>query len=273
MSTDTPILISATNLSLAWARAFLRVAELGHRSLKPMLITVGGFKAPLPPEHDGIRTALDARLLALDKNSIDVTAMTIFPYKPWIRRQMPNHSAFRAFCIDRFLPRLKRLNAANQKGTYFERMMAYTGHRRDGIHSVDQLEFVIGLLGGNRRSRESALQIGCFDPAKDHTGQAVRGFPCLQQVGISYGDDETIAVNAFYPTQYIFDRAYGNYLGLCQLGHYLARETGLTFARLNCFVGKPELGKVNKRDMRSLATLCASAINEASTAIISGSDV
>ena len=108
-----------------------------------------------------------------------------------------------------------------------------------------------------------SLQISCFDPAKDHTGQPVRGFPCLQQISISYDDDGGLAVNAFYLMQYIFDRAYGNYLGLCHLGEFLAHETDLRFSRMTCFIGKPELGDVPKRDLAALVEIASDAVKAA----------
>ena len=138
-----------------------------------------------------------------------------------------------------------------------------SGTRRDGVRVVNQLQFVIDLLKKGRRPRESALQITCFDPAKDHTGQPVRGFPCLQQVSISYDDSGRLAVNAFYPMQYVFDRAYGNYLGLCHLGQFLAHQTQFRFSRLTCFIGKPELGDVSKRDMGALVDAAKDAIKVA----------
>jgi hypothetical protein len=259
MSTNVPAVIERTNLSLAWADAFVAAAETRHRDLRPLVITVGGFTSPLPPENPSIRQAVDDHLAKLGMNSVDISGMMIFPYKPWVRRSMPNCNDFTKFCLSRLLPRLKKLDNRNQKGTYFERMMDYTGTRRAGLRTVNQLEFIINLMRKPRRQRESALQIACFDPAKDHTGQPVRGFPCLQQVGISYDDNGKFAVNAYYPTQYIFDRAYGNYLGLCHLGHFLAKETSLKFARLTCFIGKPELGEVPKRDLKSLIDLAKEA--------------
>jgi hypothetical protein len=42
-------------------------------------------------------------------------------------------------------------------------------------------------------------------------------------------------------------------LGLCHLGSYIAHQTGLRFARLNCYIGEPHLGDVNKRDVADLA--------------------
>jgi hypothetical protein len=97
------------------------------------------------------------------------------------------------------------------------------------------------------------LQAACFDPVKDHTGQKLRGFPCLQQVSLSYDDEGGLAVEAYYPTQYIFDRGYGNYLGLARLGRFMAHEMGLCLMRLNCFVAHPELGgDVTKEELRPL---------------------
>ena len=257
MSTEAPIIIDDSNLSLAWARALAVAMQPGRRNLKPLVVTIGGFASELPPEVNSIRSALDERLVALDKNPCDVSALTIFPYKAWVRRQKPSCSAFSEFCVNRLLPRLRKRDSRNQYGTYFGRMMSYSGSNRNGDRTVNQLEFIINLLNGDRRPRESALQIACFDPAKDHTGQPVRGFPCLQQVSVSYDDDRRLAISALYPMQYIFDRAYGNYLGLCQLGHFLAHETNHRFSRLTCFIGKPELGDVSKSSLTRLAEAIA----------------
>lgn len=74
--------------------------------------------------------------------------------------------------------------------------MASTGLTREGRRDVNQLQHVVGLLRRKPRPRKSALQLACFDPAKDHTGQPVRGFPCLQQVSVAYDDAGRLAVNA-----------------------------------------------------------------------------
>jgi thymidylate synthase len=34
---------------------------------------------------------------------------------------------------------------------------------------------------------------------------------------------------------------------------YIAHQTGLQFARLNCYIGDPHIGDVNKRDLADLA--------------------
>jgi hypothetical protein len=68
-------------------------------------------------------------------------------------------------------------------------------------------------------------------------------------------DNKQFAISAYYPTQHIFDRGYGNYLGLCQLGAVIAHETGLKFARFNCYVGRPEFGNVSKGAIDQLVSI------------------
>ncbi len=81
------------------------------------------------------------------------------------------------------------------------------------------------------------LQAATFDPRVDHTKAALRGFPCLQQVSFAVQKDKTIAVNGFYAFQYIGKRAYGNYLGLCRLGHFVAHELNTKISRMTCYSG------------------------------------
>ena len=50
----------------------------------------------------------------------------------------------------------------------------------------------------------------------------------------------------------IAHRAYGNYLGLCHLGHFMAHELGLELVRVNCFIARPELGDITKSVLRRI---------------------
>jgi hypothetical protein len=53
-------------------------------------------------------------------------------------------------------------------------------------------------------------------------------------------------LNAFYATQQIVHKGYGNYLGLCRLGAFMAHEMGRRFVRLNVFVGVAKMDKIRK---------------------------
>ena len=107
----------------------------------------------------------------------------------------------------------------------------------------NQLEFIITHC--QKRKRRAMLQAAVFDPVRDQTGSALQGFPCLQQ--ISFVPDfrhSTLSLNAFYATQQLFVKAYGNWLGLCRLGDFVSGQTDLRFATLNCFAG------IQKMDQR-----------------------
>ncbi len=252
MSTKAPELIADTNLSFAWGRAFLRL--MNDATLPPFMISISEFTDNVPRENDGIRNMLDRTLAEHNKYSSDVSAMTIFPYKHWLRSGKTSRHDLYAWYL-KYLPRLKARDINNRYGTYFERMIAFQGSKKKNrsleFHTKNQLEQIISDWNKPRlqpkRPRQSALQAACLDPAKDLTGQSVRGFPCLQQVSFNYDDESGLAVNAYYPSQYIFDRAYGNYLGLSQLGHFMAHEMGLKMVRLNCFVARPELGDISSK--------------------------
>jgi thymidylate synthase len=157
---------------------------------------------------------------------------------------------------------MRAQNAKNTYGTYFERLVAFRGSVRKNDEyqhkTTNQLDHLIQIwkkreaLGA--RPRHSALVMSCFDPTKDHTGQQLRGFPCLTQVSFGYDDNGGLSLTAFYPTQYLFDRAYGNYLGLANLGNFVAEQMGLTLVQLNFFIGRPEIGSVSKEQLRELAS-------------------
>lgn len=265
MNHTAPVLIESSCISHGWGEVFLHTFDCTKRSLKPIVLSIVGLSNQPPAEDIAIRRVMDAALDATGKNTVRVSGMMIFPFDMWDRRGRPACDEFSKFCLEQVVPRLKSLDPRNRYGTYFERMMGFTGTKNGRIHIVNQLEFVIGLLNRQRRSRFSALQITCFDPAKDHTGQAVRGFPCLQQVSVSEDENGRLAVNAYYPSQYIFDRAYGNYVGLCHLGQFLAHETDREFAQLNCYIGQPTLGSVPKRDLQNLAGVVRTRIQDQSS--------
>lgn len=239
---SSPLLIDSSNLSLAWGQALLRVLESPIGQCRPLVVSIGDFQGDLPPEDDAIRTETDRLLEAEGCNSCDVSAMVIFPYKLWLRRKQLSSEEFCRVCVTEYYPRLAALNRLNRHGTYFLRMMDYKSVKNGSIESVDQVSQLVERLNNKKRFRATGLQMTCFNPATDHNRQPRLGFPCLQHVGITHEGDDGIAVTGFYPSQHIFDRAYGNYLGLAHLGHFLAHHSGHSLARVTCIATRPLLG-------------------------------
>jgi thymidylate synthase len=240
--TKDSLYIQKTDLSHAWAQAFLAAAAPGGREILPLVVTVTGFTDNQPTETSSIRQALDQALLNNNRFLCETVASTIFPQSLW------NPSVGKEQLFQRYkdlLPELKKLEVSSRYGLYFERLIAF------GPKKVNQLDHIIRTYqhGNHRRS---ALQASVFDPSVDHTNQRQRGFPCMQQVAFAPTGNGEMAVTAFYAVQYLFEKAYGNYLGLCHLGHFIAQELGLRLTRMTCIAGTAELGHVNKGDIQGL---------------------
>ena len=126
----------------------------------------------------------------------------------------------------------------------------------------NQLKFIIDCCNEAKARgthfRQSGLQMPIFDPSRDHTRSPQKNFPCLQQIGLHFMEDGGLGLSAYYPTQTIVQRAYGNYLGLCQLGVFIANQIGTEFREFVCFVGSPRMGGLSKSKLRSIETLANS---------------
>ena len=133
---------------------------------------------------------------------------------------------------------------ANGRGLYFERMTMFG--RGGRATAINWSGFCLSTI----RARACAIRCSKRRSSIQHatTSQnAQLGFPCLQHVSFE-PTAAGLVINAFYATQYIFDKAYGNYLGLAQLGAFMAHEMGMPLARLNVMVGVAKLDGISKSD-------------------------
>lgn len=231
------------NLSVAWAKAFLTSVKPGVMEISPLTIIVTGLVDNNPLEVPEIRYSLDVALADCNLFSVHTTANTIFPSSLW------NPQMEAEVLYDRYykvLPSLKKIQPHNRYGLYFERLTSYGENKRN------QLKYIIETYqSGNHR--KSALQASTFDPLRDQTNQRQRGFPCLQQVAfIPSKDTNELSVYGFYATQYLFDRAYGNLIGLARLGRFVAHELGLRLTKVGCTAAVAKYGDLSKRQMQTL---------------------
>lgn len=227
------------NLSVAWAKALL-TAISPRRDLIPLIIRVGEFKNGEPREDTTIRELLDKTLKKSGRQSCHTVANTIFPQYFWNRKKN------RKILYQRYknvLPRLKKIEPRNCRGLYFERLIKFDPDQDCNIDDdkSNQLEHIIQTYL-EKTHRRTVLQAAIFDPRRDHTTGPYLKFPCLQHVTFVPCGDNGMAVNGFYAMQYLFERAYGNYLGLCRLGNFVAHELGLELIQMNCMIG---IGKVD----------------------------
>ena len=238
-----PLVIDDSNLSRAWARLLLRVINGAGTEVAPLILSLSGFADDGTISQDpALRGALDRLLRSKGRLVVDDVAFTIFPQRLW---EMSRGDRNRLFSLYRAtFPRWQAMNRkANGRGLYFERMVMYGRGPCDG----NQLEWILSQFNARTGVRRSMLQATTFDPGRDHVATAQLGFPCLQQISFE-PTSAGLVVNAFYATQQIFDKAYGNYLGLAQLGVFMAHEMGMPLTRLNVMVGVAKLERITKSD-------------------------
>lgn len=248
---------SSRNLSLAWAETFLHLMEPGITELTPKIVTVTDFFNQDAIEHTELRQYLDNQLKANKHHTCEEVAGTIFPASLW-NPAAQNDDRLLYERYDKIWHRIKKRDSENKLGVYFRRMTAYQP-KNSTDKPINQLEHIIEAFNSGTH-RRSALQAAIFDPTRDHSKSPLQGFPCLQQVGFAKVGKDGLAVTGFYPMQYVFERAYGNYLGLCRLGKFMAAQMGLRMVRMTCVAGVAMLGET-KSDLRQISSDVKAIIN------------
>jgi hypothetical protein len=231
--------VTAPSVSSAWKQVLsLSLQQRGHE-LCPLTVevTCGG-----EPDDPKFRHQLNRILASSGKASVETVARTIFPIGLW------NPQESRSRLYDRYYAILRKLHKypANARGLYFERLIKYPLEKHTKTFS-NQLEFIISTYTSKRNHRRSALQASLYNPFVDASNSPRLGFPCLHQLAFIPSDNEQLTIAAFYPLHYIFERAYGNYLGLIYLGRFMAKEMGLELARLVCVASIAKLEAVPQR--------------------------
>jgi len=239
---------TTSNLSIAWAQAFVRVMQSGVRELSPLVVTVTDIDNEVPHESEEIRRILDGYLRRVGLQACDTVANTIFPQSLW-NPHITNNADMLFTRFARAWIRIRRC-PANYRGSYFHRLTAYCPRGVD--QPINQLEHIINTYrAGNHR--RSALVATIFDATRDHNHCRQLGFPCLHQVAFTPFGDRGLAVAGFYAMQYLLDRAYGNYLGLCRLGRFVAHQMGRRLQKVVCIASVAQRGTGTKSEHAPLA--------------------
>jgi len=268
--TDSSGNIDGKNVGEAWSQLFLQSMRPGSKTLGPTMVrirnteTEGMFGA-----DPSLQQEIDTLLKTRKNPTVRETAGIIFPYTMWKVHQW-GIDELTAWYLRDFMPRIRAVAKSHLRQTYFERMVNYSDEiaekRSEGNN---QLKFLIEACKGADHKlhhfRQSGLQVSFFDPKRDHTRSAQKNFPCLQQAGFYFCSDGSLGLSAYYPTQLIVERAYGNYLGLCQLGVFMAAQLGIPFQEFVCFIGSPRIGDEFTKDaLKRLEQAARKCVEEAS---------
>lgn len=236
------MIIEGSSVAECWLKCLQQMVKAKVNEISPAVIKINISEA-LPSYHFDLVNELDVFLKKVGQPSIETTANTIFP------KNLSRGCASVYERFDKIWKYVKR-DPKNHNGHYFRRFMAYG--EKSGGESINQLKHIVETYNGVEGIRKpvhrrSALIAMTFDPLLDHTAQPQRGFPCLQQVCFVPHPDRSMSVNAIYAMQYLADRAFGNYIGLIELGQFMAKQMKLELKELQCIASVLALGtKMNK---------------------------
>jgi hypothetical protein len=209
-------LVREMTVDTAWVAALERLHAL-HGKCFDLVVDIA------KPDQGIVRgqllNRLDASLRAHAWQSVETVANTIFP-SALAATASDRDVLYRRY--QRLLPVLHRIRA-NNKGTYFERLIAYP--LQPEATRANQLDLLVHDLQTQLRSsrRAHAYELQIFAPGKD---RLPRGFPCLSSLSVHL-DGDALRLAATYRNQFYIQKALGNFLGLSRLQAWVAREVGL----------------------------------------------
>lgn len=253
--------VHAPDISRAWIDAVRAVDAVPDRRA---LHTVVAIEDPTA-ENNAIRAEADRLLEQLKYPPIETVANTIFPQQLAATSRDHNELVRRYRAI---YPELRRRWHANAAGTYFGRLVAYPD--APGADLYDQLGEIIRKLEREhaRNNAKTALyeaslcEVGVpedAEPTDDVEGAnamiyapgrdklPVGNFPCLSHCSFQLDRGGRLHSLAQYRSQYLVQRAYGNYLGLGRLLAYLCEQTGLQVGTLTVVAGYAQIEKGTSR--------------------------
>lgn len=241
----TAIHVNAESVSDAWREAMRALfATSGRRAIHTVV------RVTDPVAHtDATWADLDGWLTRHELYSIDTVANTIFP------RHIAATSRSHAELVHRYrrmYPTLRERLPANRNGTYFGRLVAYPSANGE----FDQLGAVINRIHQERkggRAKQARYEAAFAHPTDltDDTAAAViympgtdnnaMAFPCLSHCSFQIDRDGQVHLLAHYRSQYMVQRAYGNYVGLGRLLAYVAEQSGLRTGHLTVVAGLAQI--------------------------------
>ena len=224
--------VKSISISDAWREAIAIATRSPKREVISLVVNIECNDSIWPEEDLEVRGALNQDLASRGLSSVETVARTIFPSGLW------NPKLPRQLLYDRFFRILPKLRGCrkNRNGHYFERLIGFP-QCRNSAKRFNQLEHIIQTYSRGNHQR-SALQATLVNPFVDAKHSRQLGFPCLHQVAFLPNPRmRSLRVVAYYPTHYLFERAYGNYLGLLNLGRFMATEMNFSLEGLTCIAG------------------------------------
>jgi hypothetical protein len=233
------VFISEKDVSSAWVAALDALVARGGDAVN-LTVAIADPTA----EHEGVRNALDgfiAERRRTKRNSVQLVstvANTLFPVAWYRPERLGPDAAEHLYELERVSRPVSRRR--NKRGTYFGRMVAWPG-KNEEFNQLDQAIHRLRTARERRHQRGHDYEVGLTTPADEiavpvfvpGTDRYTQGFPCLSHLSFSllHGVVNLLAV---YRSHDFISRAYGNYLGLGRVLHFVAQESGWPAGELTC---------------------------------------
>lgn len=233
--------VVGANVSEAWLRASNYLDFNGGHSYNLVVQVMNPID-----EDAAIRNGVDQILRIKRHSAIETVASTIFP-KGLLQTGAPRSSLYSRF--SNLYPQIRKVND-NKTGTYFGRLVEWDYEDRQ--KKRNQVEGVILKLAAEKEKsvRSNAIfEMSIYDPKLD--SRKSMGFPCMSYISLKIRGDE-LDMTAVYRNQHFIKKAYGNYLGLGRLLHFISKEAGYNLGILTCISTHAEMETSHKTLMSAL---------------------
>jgi hypothetical protein len=232
------LFVGEKNVSTAWVAALDTLLASGGDAVN---LTVA-IEDPTG-EHAGVRQALDRFIgerRRTTRNSVELVstvANTLFP-SAWYIERLGVEAEGHLYELERTTRPVS--HRRNPRGTYFERMVAWPGPEGE-FNQLDQAVRRLRSAQGQGHKRGNAYEVGVAMPADEFAvpvlvpgkDRSPRGFPCLSHLSFSLLGG-VVHLSAMYRSHDFISRAYGNYLGLGRVLHFVAQQSGFPAGELTC---------------------------------------
>lgn len=229
--------VSGSNLSDAWLQALEHLVLSRGAEAINFCVTIDDPSLEVP----AVRRALDLEVARLRDSgkagfnkSVHTVANTIFPISLY-RHGKPD-AFYRSALIGQSGRNGDLTSWGPNAGTYAARLLRYPTHDRG---EFNQLKRILEFLDDETTWRDRYEISFTSEPTDDELAsarfasastfvpaydQAARGGQCLSHVSLTVSDGR-LSMTALYRHQTYMSRAYGNFLGLARLMHFLVNES------------------------------------------------
>ncbi|NMO04514.1 hypothetical protein HH308_25165 [Gordonia sp. TBRC 11910] len=233
--------VHGSNIGDAWVNAFELLAGTTANEVVNLTVTIANPGLEL----SGVRRQIDRAVAQLrlegrdgfirNAKSVHTVANTIFPI-----------SLYRVGRADSFYNAVRKGQSGRKgtvtswgpnSGTYAGRLVRYPTYDKGEFNQIKRL---VEYLNNKPTYRDRyELSLTCEPPEDEPANRspgasastfvpgydnATRGGQCLSHISLNVTDG-TLSMTALYRHQTFVGRAYGNFLGLARLQHFLVHET------------------------------------------------